>query len=201
MNTLNRVQSDMQSALGSHTGVMYDIEVSRENYDAETIVNSLRTLNSERQRISGFRMKDIKRTVESSLPDVIAPFVSSDSIVAIQPKDSESVVKAEAYTQLINTRFCKGIDKSSLMESIARVLMVDGTVFTKVGWDDEAVIELIMNEEIIVDPSARTLKDASFVIQRRKVSISSILDNPEWYGEHTLEELSPLTAATTTSFD
>lgn len=201
MDTLSRVQSDLSSALGSHSLVMAEIEVSRNNYEAVSVKNTRTTASHGKEVISGLRLKDVKRTVESSLPDIVSPFVTSDNIVNIEPNNADSVVKAEAYTALINRRFSEGIDKSSLLESIARVLMVDGTVFTKVGWDDEAIVELIMNEELIVDPSARSLKDAQFVIQRRKVTIQSILDNTEWYGEHTMEELAPLAPSTSTQFD
>ncbi len=104
--------------------------------------------------------------------------------------------------QLLNKQFNTGTRRVSLIEGLARDVQEQGTVFIKSGWGDNMpVVEQINVKEIIIDPSARALQDAKFVIQRRKISISDILANPDWFGEHNLEELQILGGFTDTEYD
>ena len=149
-----------------------------------------------------FQLNDVKRQIESALPSLTDPFVSNSKVVSIEPKSAEGVEKATVLEKLINYQFDKGIDTVEFIENCARNLMAEGTVFTKVGWkDDMPTVELIQIGELLLDPSARSMNDLNFAIQRRKVSISSILSNPDWYGEHTLDSLSVIEAVSATQYD
>ncbi len=201
---LNQLQADATAAQATHEQIYGKMMDWSEEYESHNIINHRQNTGygtAANHEVSGMKMKDIKRTVESALPDITAPFLSSDNIVEVQPTTANAKAKADAYTRVINQRFSKGMDKIPFVESIARMVQVEGTVFVKVGYEDAPVVELLQNSEIMIDPSARELKQANFVIQRRKVSINSILNNPEWYGKQTLDSLSTVEAVSETSHD
>ncbi len=190
---LQKLEELLDSAKGNHAAVIAKIDENRYNYEADT----------ERGTIQGvvggtpftkFRMKDIKRSIESSIPDLTSPFINTDKI--IDSNDDE-------MTDLINYQFNKGTkNKIELLETIARDIQIEGTVFTKVGFNGRIpTIENIQAQELILDPSARSMSDLNFAIQRRKVSIQSILDNSEWYGQQTMESLASIEATSATEFD
>ncbi len=147
-------------------------------------------------------MKDLQRVIEGSIPSICEPFLADSDIVGVQGNDAESAKKAPYVQQLLNKQFSRTGSKSTLIEQIARTLQVEGTVFVKVGWgEDMPALEQINLMEIMIDPSARQLKDAKFVIQRRKLSKSDILNNPAWFGKHTMESLSKLTSSTESEYE
>ena len=153
------------------------------------------------QKVS-LMMRDLQRVIEGSIPSICQPFLGDSDIVGVQGKDAESAEKAKFVQQLLNKQFSRTGSKQVFIEQIARTIQVEGTVFVKVGWgEDMPAVEQINFMEIMVDPSARQLKDAKFVIQRRKLSKSDILANPEWFGEQTMESLTNLSSASESEYE
>ncbi len=151
---------------------------------------------------SGLMMRDLKRIVEGSIPSISEPFLSGSDIVGVTPRDAKSVERADKLEELLNKQFNKGTNRVRLIEGLARDIQEQGTVFIKSGWGDNMpVVEQVNFKEIIIDPSARSLQAAKFVIQRRKLSISDILANPGWFGKHTLDSLSQLSGVVDTEYD
>ncbi len=198
-------ESDLTAAKSSHSQIwskviewqdVFDGEPSRALKAASTPYNS-NTIFSKM-----YPQRDVMRVVETSLPDITSPFVSSDDIAEVQPKNANSAATAKAFTKLLNKQFSKGTDVLEFIETIGRNIQVEGTVFTKVGWGDDApVVENIQFSELLLDPSARRMKDLRFAIQRRKVSLDDIKSNPGWYGKHSEEELSELEGVTANEYD
>ena len=203
MDILGQIQSDLDSALGFHTEVIGQMESNFSLYAGEQYGDRQRQdSTSAKWYESGFKLKDIKRAVEGSLPDLVEPFVANDKIVDITANDAAGVDKAQVLTTVINRQFTKSQEKLEFIETVAKDLQIDGTVFCKVGWgDNQAIVENVPANELILDPSARRMKDLRFAIQRRKVMFQSIVDNSSWFGEHTEQELSVLEATTETEFD
>ena len=200
---LEDLKRDFDGANSTHSSVMSRVEQSRDIYKAKNSRDPKAVSDVPNDAYkSSMKMKDVKRAVETSLPDITAPFLTTNDIVDFQPKEAGASAKAEALTKLINKQFNKGIDKIEFIETLAHNIQVDGTVVVKVGWgDDMPTLENIMLSELLLDPSARRMKDLRFAIQRRKVMISEIKNNTNWYGKHSDEVLRGLSPITTNEFD
>ncbi|OQX83245.1 MAG: hypothetical protein B6D63_06520, partial [Candidatus Latescibacteria bacterium 4484_7] len=146
--------------------------------------------------------KDIQRTVQGALPSIVEPFLG-DEIVSIEseiPSQKDSCRKAEA---LINYQWSRKHRPLELMETIAVNLMVDGTAWVMTGWDAEGypTLSVVPFESVIPDPAATKPEEMRFVIYRRKVSVSEILSNPEWFGKQSKQSLQVLMPDTESEYD
>ncbi len=205
-DVLRDFENDLTAAKGSHSQIWSKVIEWQDIYEGEQGRNvaAVNSVTAKRNGIFSemYPQKDVMRVVETSLPDITSPFISSDDIVEIQPKNANSAAKAKALTKLLNKQFSKGTDVLEFIETIARNIQVEGTVFTKVGWGEDApVVENIQFSELLLDPSARRMKDLRFAIQRRKVSLDDIKANPVWYGEHSEETLSELDGVSSNEYD
>lgn len=199
-DALSMMQGNLASARDTHTEIMYDVYRAQELYDGGFSQDST-AKEKGLNRHTKYAQKDVARVVESSLPDLCSPFVQEDSIVSVEATRAEDVPKAEAVELLINKQWSKSVRKLELVETIARDLQIHGTCFTKCGYGTQPLVETVPINEIFVDPSARTLTDAAFVIQRRKVSVNAIESNTGWFGEHSKELYANLAEAGMTEDD
>jgi len=169
---LRDFENDLSAAKGTHAQIwskviewqdIFEGEVSRNVANTNSVSGKRNGLYSEM-----YPQRDVMRVVETSLPDITSPFIGADDIAEIQPKNANSAATAKALTKLINKQFKKGTDVLEFIETIGRNIQVEGTVFTKVGWGEDApVVENIQFSELLLDPSARRMKDLRFAIQRR----------------------------------
>ena len=196
MSLLQQMQLDFNGALSNHNTVMQ--KVSEWN-------NTARSGGFGNESSDGIKSvyvsKDVQKAIESAMPSLVEPFLNKN-ITNVQGKDAQSDKKAEVVEKLLNYQWSYGLNSLEFMENTTKSLMSDGTVFTKVGWtSDMPTLELIPIDRLLLDPSATKLKDCRFIIERKKVSISEILNNPQWYGSHTLDSLAVLNASTSTEYD
>ncbi len=197
---LQQLQSAMSASIGNHNEVMARVNVWNAEIEAESTIYSA---GSSKAGDAGMVSKDIKKSIESALPSLVEPYLNRD-ITMIQGQDAQSDAKAEKIQKLLNYQWNYGTNALPFMERLVRDMMSDGTVILKSGWDsdnDVPRVEVINIDSLVTDPSAETLEECRFVIERKKVSISEILDNSGWYGQHSLESLSPLQATNTTDYD
>ncbi len=198
MDLMQVLKSDYDAALGTHGTVTSYVEDWWDLYDGARRKDTTDNMNFQNLPAQ----KDIMRSVEQALPDITSPFVQNNEIVEVLPKDAESVEIAEVMTKLINDQFTKGQKVLEFIETLGRNIQVEGTVFTKVGWgEDQPIIDNVPINELLLDPSARSMDDLKYVIQRRKVSREEIRNNPAWYGEHNDEFILNLDSAGSSEFD
>jgi len=202
---LRYFENDLSAAKSTHSQIwslVMEWTDLFEGSQGKTTASKSGVGTSTRLGMNMYPQRDIMRVVEGSLPDITAPFLTNEEIVDIQPKEAGMTATAEAMTKLINKQFKKGIDTIEFIETIGRNIQVEGTTFVKVGWgDDMPTAENIQFSELLLDPSARRMKDLRFAIQRSKVSIADIKANPAWYGEHSDEKLSELQGAGANEYD
>jgi len=140
-------------------------------------------------------VKLIKKSIESSVPSLVEPFLGSN-IVSLKGKDAMSQSKAKVGSAVLNYFWNYSIRPEELMEPLVRTLQTDGTVIGKIVWKNDAPdTELTPLDNLTFDPSADKIEDCKFIIEKSKVSIADILGNPGWYGKHTLESLKDLMPA------
>jgi len=149
-------------------------------------------------------VRDVQRTVEGSMPSLVQPFIEKDIAVLESDNDDEMVQElVQEHQDLINKQWNKKSNPLETIETLARNMQVDGTVWTKVGWNDRGfpTVDIVPFESVLPDPSAYKGDDIRFVIHRRKVTISHILSTPMWFGEHALEGLNPLMPSNNTAYE
>ena len=192
---IDYLNSQLAGATGIHTEALGAVQEYRDFYDGYT---GLASIQGRSEAVT----KDVMRTVEGSIPSLVDPFLGKD-ICVIDSQNAESEEAAEVHQDLINYQWNKKNNPLETTELLARNLMVDGTVWVKVGWSPEgyATMEAVPFESVIPDPSAYKIEDMKWVIYRRKVTVSDILNNPVWFGKHTLESLQPLMPSNDTTYE
>lgn len=95
--------------------------------------------------------KDIAKQISWMLPSLADPFLSSPDIVKTNPVTPEDVPSAEQSELLLNTYFCRKFPRHNFIMKALKVLLMEGTVIVKTGWDYEAEEIEIEAETIVVD--------------------------------------------------
>jgi len=194
MKLIERLLSDLSAARDNHDAMMAKINGWRSDIYIKEPNESIGAAPTGKRK-SKMKMKDIAKVVESSTPSIVEPFISNSELIDAKPKGYGG--NSEIVKSLLNTQWSEEVDTIDLMNDIARVVQVDGSVVLKVGWmENSPTIELVPFEEVFFDPSARTINDIKYAIQARRVQIIDILNNPSWYGEYEAEELVKLVTAT-----
>ena len=186
MKLVDYLNSQLQGATSIHSEALGAVTEYRDYYDGYVDLPSV-------QGHSNVVVRDVQRTIEGALPSLVDPFLSKD-ICVVESQNAESEQAAKANEELINYQWNKKGNPLETVEVLARNLMVDGTCWVKSGWSPEgyATVENVPFEQVIPDPSAYTVDDCKFMIHRRKVTVSDILGNPNWFGKQSLESLQPL---------
>lgn len=194
-SVLDYLNNTLSQAKGYHTSALGRAQDSRSAYAGALYGN-------EAQGRSSIVMKDIQRTVNGALPSLVEPFIS-DEIVQIDAESPIDMAGAKKQEALINYQWSKRNRPLDIMEIVGMNLMVDGTSWVMTGWhkDGYPTIDAVPFESVIPDPAAYTPDDLRFVIYRRKVTMSEILSNPQWYGKHSKESLSVLVPNTSTEYE
>ncbi len=192
----------LQNATGTQAEILSEVLAWRNTYEGGPEGNEPTGADNLANRFSKIVLKDVMRTVEGSLPSLVEPFLS-ENIVDVTSENAIGVNAAKAHTTLLNHQWSKKSNPLEFVETFARNLQVDGTAWTRVGWSEEGypTVSNIPFEAVLPDPSAYDTEDARFMIYRRKVTISEILSNPQWFGEHTLASLTQLSQSTDPSYE
>jgi len=192
---LGFLNSTLDGASPYHDEALATVLASRALYRGEPMGNEV-------EGRSAIVMKDIQRTVHGALPSIVEPFLG-DEIVSIEseiPSQKDGCKKQEA---LVNYQWARKHNPLEVMETVGINLMVDGTVWLMTGWDSEGypTTSVVPFESVIPDPAATKPEEMRFVIYRRKVSVSEILSNPDWFGKHTKRSLQALMPDTESEYD
>ena len=194
-NLVSYLNAQFEGGSGMHSEALSAVRSYREYYEGKVDIESV---DGRSQVVH----RDVLRVVEGSMPSLVDPFVASD-IAVVEGENAESEPVGALHENLINYQWNKKNNPLETAELLGRNLMVDGTVWTKVGWskDGYSTVEVVPFEAVIPDPSAYKVEDLKWVIYRRKVTISDILSNEEWFGKHTLESLQSLTTGGNSEYD
>ena len=96
--------------------------------------------------------KDIAKQISWMLPSLADPFLSSQDIAKTNPVEASDVKRAEQSELLLNTYFCRKFPRHNFIMKSLKVLLTEGTVIVKTGWDyeDEEVdieVETVIQDE------------------------------------------------------
>ena len=79
--------------------------------------------------------KDIAKQISWMLPSLADPFLSSDDIIKTNPVTFEDGPSATQSELLLNTYFCRKFPRHNFIMKALKVLLTEGTVIVKTGWD------------------------------------------------------------------
>ncbi len=197
---LDKLSGDLAGARDNQVSQMAIIEAWRAECNGEPYGASTNP-RVPRDPYAAVVVKLIKKSIESSVPSLVEPFLGAN-IVSAKGRDAQSQQKAKAVSSVLNYFWNYSIKPEELMEPLVRTLQTDGTVIGKVVWNGNAPdTELVPLDNLTFDPSANSIDECEFIVEKSKVSIATILGNPGWYGKHTLESLKDLMPTSDTDWD
>ncbi len=191
----------LKDATGYHSEAQQMVDEYRSSYynTGEDMISGNQTTpmmkDTRHGVVSQALCKDVMRSVEGAIPSLVAPFIEKDIATLESDTEDEGVLESiKTHEKLVNYQWNKKSSPLDVVERISRNLQIDGTAWCKTGWNAKGYPEVFVVpfESVIPDPNAYTQDEIRFVIHRKKVSISDILSNPEWYGKHTLDSLNHL---------
>lgn len=112
--------------------------------------------------------KDIAKQISWMLPSLADPFLSSPDIVKTNPVTEEDLPGATQSELLLNTFFCRKFPRHNFIMKALKVLLTEGTVVVKTGWDYEDDEIDIQAESVAVDEYGREFIE---VIDTTKIKI------------------------------
>jgi len=100
---------------------------------------------------------DIAKQISWLLPSLADPFLSSEKIVKCTPITANDTKRAEQSTLLLNTYFCRKFPRHNFVMKALKVLLVEGSVILKTGWDYEEEEVEVETETLIQDVQGNQL--------------------------------------------
>lgn len=95
--------------------------------------------------------KDIAKQISWMLPSLADPFLSSSDIVKANPVTFEDGPGAEQSELLLNTYFCRKFPRHNFIMKALKVLLTEGTVVVKTGWEYEDKEIEVETEVVAID--------------------------------------------------
>lgn len=130
----------------------------------------------------------IPKTFE--IVETIAPRIAqAQKTFKTLPVEGMDVDNSEAYTDLLKFQFQK-TNMESIIEEWVKETLIYGTGVVKVTWgaDDMPNPEVVDIYDFFIDPKARFLEEAKYVIHRVMRDIDDLESNPN-YDKKTIEKL------------
>ena len=136
---LTDLKADLTRASQYHSQYLAKLETWRAQF---SLAKPLKT----RKGKSGIQPKLIRKQAEWTYPDISEPFLSTPNFFDAVPNSSEDETAAEQNKLIINRQFKTQINRTRLMDAIARSLVDDGTAILRTSWDfQERVTDVTEN--------------------------------------------------------
>ena len=135
--TVSDLKLDLMEAQSSHDGQVAKIQ---------TWLNNLNiTGSAKRTKVSGrsnVQPKLIRKQAEWRYAALSEPFLSNDTLFAVDPVTYEDKDASVQNALVLNNQFETQINKVQFIDDYVRTAVDEGTIIVRVGWDtEEAVVE------------------------------------------------------------
>jgi len=94
---------------------------------------------------SSITWKLIRKQGESLISNLAKPFLGAHEIVDLAPLTDRDIIKTPIYTKIVNHFWSKEINNNTLVKTISRLAVKEGTCFLRIGWDKQTEV----NKQII----------------------------------------------------
>lgn len=95
--------------------------------------------------------KDIAKQISWMLPSLADPFLSSPDIIKANPITPEDAVSARQSELLLNTYFCRKFPRHNFIMKGLKVLLAEGSLIVKTGWEYEDKEVKIEADTVVID--------------------------------------------------
>jgi len=128
--TVADLKNDYINAKGDHDT---HVEQVRRNLDYMNITGVAK--RKENRNASNVQPKTIRMQAEWRYPNLSEPFLSTPNIFTVEPATHADVDSAKQNGMLVNYQFNIQLDRVKLVDTVSRVLVNEGSVIFRVGWD------------------------------------------------------------------
>ena len=104
--------------------------------------------------------------LESLVPNIAKPFISSYKMIELSPLTKNDYHKAKVYEHLGNHFFAKDFDRDKFIKTIVRVAGKEGTAIVRVGWDNVVDEKKTVSEYMSPELQAQLEQSGAVVTQR-----------------------------------
>ena len=122
------IEHDLAEARKYHDDSMGDISNWMDEYEGKPYGN-------EQDGKSTLVWRLIKKQGEALTSNIIKPFLGNFDIVEINPVTEADVYKSKLSEKLINHYWNKGVNPIKFLKTLGKVVVPEGTVFIRVGWE------------------------------------------------------------------
>lgn len=134
------VLNDIKQAKSAKSDIDSKIDVWLNEYEGKPY-------GVEKKGRSQIVVKDIKKAVESYLPNAVEPFISRNRLVRLDGITAEDVQSAKMHEMLLNYQFVRKFDREAFVSQMLKVSATEGTVNIRCGWEriEDETIETFEN--------------------------------------------------------
>lgn len=161
--TFNELYKDYQSAQTDHSLFLTRLDIRKTNFDGGAKKNIPKGKSQVQPKL-------IRKQAEWKYPALEEPFLNSNKMFEIKPRTAEDVAAAEQNQTVLNYQWEVLLDKVSIVNSIVRTIVDEGTVVVKTGWDyDEKIVKVKKDFPIYASPED-SLKIISRAVQEGRIA-------------------------------
>jgi len=125
------------------------------NYKKKNIPNRSKTV-----------MREIAKKIEWQKPNIVEPFVSTNTPIEITcPKNEERARKLEKWA---NNEFTTTFDRQEFVTQATDVMLREGTVWTQTSWENDRIVEDEYFEGITMDEILADKREVQRIDQARE---------------------------------
>ena len=114
-------------------------------------------------------VKDIKKAVESFVPNAVEPFVKKNRIVKLDGITADDVQRADTHERLLNYQFVRRFDRYSFIHDMFKVGATEGTTVIRCGWE--------FDEDVKKQSFDNVTQEQLAMFQQQGLDIDSAEDN------------------------
>ena len=125
---LSTFKNDFELSMPYQQAQLEKVASWRQAYNGEPYGN-------ETKDSSSLVSRDIKKQIEWEHANLMDPFTDGPKIMSASPITAEDKTAAQNNELILNYQFCRQFGRFSFMSEAVKLLLVDGTVVIKTGWD------------------------------------------------------------------
>lgn len=105
--------------------------------------------------------RDIKKFSEWLQASILDPFISTPDIIKCNPINPQSIKTAQSAEIVLNTQFCRQMNRFNFLSRAFKVLDVEGTCIIKTGWETKTEQrEFVITEQVpVIDEDNQYILD------------------------------------------
>jgi len=149
-------ESEEQRESEAFENLRYDYKKAKE---AKTIIDNLivewndiyygEKFGGENKQKSQIVMKEIAKQIEWQKPAIMEPFTSTSNPIRLKTSKNEN--RSRIMQKYLNGQFAGEFDREDFMDKLSDVLLREGTVWVRTGWDFSETKKLEVKPKVEMD--------------------------------------------------